>query len=130
MRVGARSMMSLLTSKWVGYGIAAVLLALAVWWGVSTIYNNGYDAAAAKYKAEIAELKQTAADALNKEIERQAARQNEAKAREAARIVEMQAANDNLQTQIQELQREADEDPSADVPVLGAPSVRRINKIR
>jgi predicted Holliday junction resolvase-like endonuclease len=123
-------MMSLLTSKWVGYGIAAVLLALAIWWGVSSIYNNGYDAAAAKYKAEIAELKQTAADALNKEIERQAARQNETKAREAARIVEMQAETESLNQKIEELQREASQDPDAGRVVLGAPSVQRINKIR
>lgn len=123
-------MMSLLTSKWVGYGIAVVLLALAVWWGVSTIYNNGYAAASLKYKAEIAELKQTAADALNKEIERQAARQNEAKAREAERIAEMQAANEDLNQKIEELQREASQDPDAGRVVLGAPSVQRINKIR
>ena len=123
-------MMSLLTSKWVGYGIAAVLLALAVWWGVSTIYNNGYNAASLKYKAEIAELKQAASDALNAEVERQAARQNEAKAREADRIAEMQAANQDLNQKIEELQREASQDPDAGRVVLGAPSVQRINKIR
>jgi uncharacterized protein YlxW (UPF0749 family) len=123
-------MIGALTSKWVGYGIAVVLLALAVWWGVSTIYNNGYDAASMKYKAEIAELKQAASDAANAETERQVAANNAAKARETQRIAEMQAENENLQSQIQELQREADEDPSADVPVLGAPSVRRVNKVR
>jgi phage/plasmid primase-like uncharacterized protein len=123
-------MIGAMTSKWVGYGIAAVLLALAIWWGVSTIYSNGYDAAAAKYGAEIAELKQTAADALNKEIERQAARQNEAKAREAERIAEMQAETESLNQKIEELQREASQDPDAGRVVLGAPSVQRINKIR
>lgn len=123
-------MIGALANKWVGYGIAVVMLALAVWWGVSTIYNNGYDAASLKYKAEIAELKQAASDALNKEIERQASVQNSAKAREAERIAEMRAANEDLQSQIQELQREADEDPNAGVPVLGSPSVQRINKVR
>ncbi len=123
-------MIGALANKWVGYGIAVVLLALAVWWGVSTIYNNGYDAASLKYKAEIAELKQAASDALNKEIERQASVQNAAKSREAERIAEMQAANEDLNQKIEELQREARQDPDAGRVVLGAPSVQRINKVR
>lgn len=123
-------MIGVLTSKWVGYGIAAVLLALAVWWGVSTIYNNGYDAASLKYKAEIAELKQAASDAANAETERQVAANNAAKARETQRIAEMQAENDSLEDKVKELQREASQDPDAGRVVLGAPSVQRINKIR
>jgi|GEM_PF-2770590 len=123
-------MMALLTNKWVGYGIAALLLAVAIWWGVSTIYNNGYDAAATKYKAEISELKAAAVTARDAEIERQAAANNAAKAREAARIADMQAEADNLHSRIEELQREASQDPDAGRVVLGAPSVQRINKIR
>ncbi|MBB4192809.1 hypothetical protein [Rhizobium aethiopicum] len=123
-------MIGALANKWVGYGIAVVLLALAVWWGVSTIYNNGYDAASLKYKAEIAELKQAASDAANAETERQVAANNAAKAREAERIAEMQAANEDLQSQIEELQREASQDPDAGRTALGAPGVQRINKVR
>ncbi|EJC75577.1 Protein of unknown function (DUF2514) [Rhizobium leguminosarum bv. trifolii WSM2012] len=123
-------MIGALANKWVGYGIAVVLLALAVWWGVSTIYNNGYDAASLKYKAEIAELKQAASDAANAEVERQAAANNAAKARETERIAEMQAEAESLNKKIEELQREASQDPDAGRVVLGAPSVQRINKIR
>ncbi|MBB2818981.1 UNVERIFIED_ORG: cytochrome c556 [Rhizobium esperanzae] len=123
-------MIGALANKWVGYGIAVVLLALAIWCGVSTIYNNGYDAASMKYKAEIAELKQAASEAANAEIERQAAANNAAKAREAERIAEMQAETESLNQKIEELQREASEDPDAGRVVLGAPSVQRINKVR
>ena len=123
-------MIGALANKWVGYGIAVVLLALAVWWGVSTIYNNGYDAASLKYKAEIAELKQAASDAANAETERQAAANNAAKAREAARIANMQAEADNLHSRIEELQREASQDPDAGRPAVGATGVQRINSVR
>ncbi|MBX4992300.1 hypothetical protein ABID08_000731 [Rhizobium binae] len=120
--------------KWLVSVVAVVAIAGGLFWAGLAVYNHiydsGYDAAVRVKNAEIAELKQAASDALNKEVERQASVQNAAKAREAARIAEMQAENENLQFQIQELQREADEDPSADVPVLGAPSVRRVNKVR
>ncbi|WP_064696052.1 hypothetical protein [Rhizobium aegyptiacum] len=123
-------MIGALANKWVGYGIAVVLLALAVWWGVSTIYSNGYDAASLKYRAEIAELKQAAAAAASAELERQAAANNAAKAREAERIAEMQAENESLELKIKELEREAGEDPDAGRTALGAPGVQRINKVR
>lgn len=123
-------MMALLTNKWVGYVIASLLLAVAIWWGVSAIYNNGYDAAATKYKAEISELKAAAVTARNAELERQVAANNAAKEREAARIAEMQAQADQLAKQIEELQREASQDPDAGRTALGAPSVQRINKVR
>ncbi|AHG47901.1 hypothetical protein RLEG12_18685 [Rhizobium leguminosarum bv. trifolii CB782] len=123
-------MIAALANKWVGYGIAVVLLALAIWWGVSTIYNNGYDAASLKYRAEIAELKQAASDAANAEIDRQAAANNAAKARETERIAEMQAEAESLNKKIEELQREASQDPDAGRTALGAPGVQRINKVR
>ncbi|MBX5285195.1 hypothetical protein HJB90_29950 [Rhizobium sp. NLR10a] len=123
-------MIGALTNKWVGYGIAVVMLALAVWWGVSTIYNNGYDAASLKYRAEISELKQAAADAAIAETERQAAANNAAKAREAERIAQMQAENESLELKIKELEREAGEDPDAGRVAIGAPGVQRINKVR
>ncbi|QIG68655.1 putative endopeptidase protein [Rhizobium phage RHph_TM3_3_14B] len=123
-------MMALLTNKWVGYAVAALAIALAIWWGVSAIYSNGYDAAATRYKAEIAELKAAAVTARDAEIERQAAVNNAAKAREAARIADMQAQAEQLAKQIEELQREASQDPDAGRTALGAPSVQRINKVR
>ncbi|NKJ03153.1 hypothetical protein FHT29_000098 [Rhizobium sp. SG741] len=42
----------------------------------------------------------------------------------------MQADNDTLQSKIEELQREASQDPNAGRPALGASSVLRVNQIR
>lgn len=96
--------------------VGALALAGLLLLAANAVYNRGYDAAAVT--------------AANAEIERQEAANNAAKAREAARIVQMQAENETLEKKIEELQREADQDPDAGRVVLGAPSVRRINQIR
>ncbi|UFS82022.1 MULTISPECIES: hypothetical protein [Rhizobium] len=75
-------------------------------------------------------MKRQAVEARDKEASRQDAANNAAKAREAARIAQMQAENETLEKKIEELQREADQDHDAGRIVLGAPSVRRINQIR
>ena len=123
-------MIALLTSKIGGYLIGAIAIALLVWWGYTSIYNAGYDAATSVKNAEIVELKAAATDARDKEANRQVAANNAAKAREAERIAQIQAVNDSLEDKIKELQREASEDPDAGRVVLGAPSVQRINKVR
>ncbi|MDX1035474.1 hypothetical protein GOL82_30705 [Sinorhizobium medicae] len=66
----------------------------------------------------------------DKEAARQRLANDLAKQREAQRITKMQAENKSLQEQIEELEREASQDPDAGKPVLGAPSVQRINKVR
>ncbi|WP_455873078.1 hypothetical protein [Rhizobium yanglingense] len=99
--------------KWLVQGAAILLAASLVFFAgykvYDGIYDRGYGAASAKFTAEIAELNRQAADARAKEIERQDAANNAAKEREAARIAEMQAANESLQNKIEELQREADQ---------------------
>lgn len=123
-------MISALTGKVGGYllaGLAAILLA---WWAYSHVYDTGYSAAETHYAAVIAQMKADAATAKADEIERQDAVNNAAKAIEARRISEMQAAAEQLQSKIEELEREADEDPDAAKPVFGAASVRRINSVR
>ncbi|MBX4992883.1 regulator of protease activity HflC (stomatin/prohibitin superfamily) [Rhizobium binae] len=107
--------------------LAALALLLAAY---AHIDHRGYARAEAHYKGVIAAEHAAAADAAIAETERQAAANNAAKAREAERIAQMQAENESLELNIKELEREADEDPSADVPVLGAPGVQRINKVR
>ncbi|AHF86709.1 hypothetical protein RLEG3_18565 [Rhizobium leguminosarum bv. trifolii WSM1689] len=107
--------------------LAALALLLAAY---AYVDHKGYARAEVHYKAVIAAEHAAAATARNAEVERQAARQNEAKAREAERIAEMQAEADQLTKQIEELQREASEDPDAGRTALGAPSVQRINKVR
>ncbi|WSG73082.1 hypothetical protein U8P80_16225 [Rhizobium beringeri] len=108
-------------------GLAALALLVAAY---AYVDHRGYSRAEVHYKGIIATEHAAAATARNAEIERMAARQNEAKAREAERIAAMQAEADQLSKQIEELQREASEDPNAGRTALGAPSVRRINKIR
>ncbi|KAA0689868.1 hypothetical protein DTW90_30725 [Neorhizobium sp. P12A] len=92
--------------------------------------HRGYARAATTYTAQIAQTKADLATARAAEIERQNAVNDAAKAAEARSIAKMQADNQSLQDQIQELQREADQDPNANGPALGSSSVRRINEIR
>ncbi|MGO6737111.1 hypothetical protein ACC732_04420 [Rhizobium ruizarguesonis] len=107
--------------------LAALTLLLTACWYID---HKGYARAEAYHKAEIVELKAAAVTARDAEVERQAAANNAAKAREAARIADMQAEADQLAKQIEELQREASEDPDAGRTAIGAPSVQRINKVR
>ncbi|MBY5614122.1 hypothetical protein [Rhizobium leguminosarum] len=120
--------------KWLVSVVAALAIVGAIFVAGLTVYNHiydsGYDAASLKYEAQIAAEHAAAVTARNAEVERQAARQNEAKAREAERIADVQAEADQLTKQIEELQREASEDPDAGRTALGATSVQRINKIR
>ncbi|TBC21578.1 hypothetical protein [Rhizobium ruizarguesonis] len=108
-------------------GLVALALLLAAY---AYVDHRGYARAEIHYKGVIAAEHTAAITARNSEVERQAARQNEAKAREAEHIAEMQAEADQLTKQVEELQREASEDPDADRTALGATSVRRINQIR
>ncbi|MBY3386419.1 hypothetical protein HFN90_11840 [Rhizobium laguerreae] len=107
--------------------LAGLALLLAAY---TYVDHRGYARAEVYYKGIIAAEHVAAAAARNAEVERQAARQNEAKAREAERIAAMQAEADQLTKQIEELQREASEDPDAGRTALGATSVQRINKVR
>lgn len=119
-------MIALLLHPAARYVLGALALIAAYFW----IDGRGYDRAASEYKARIAVIHASYKAAEVAETERQATANNAAKAREAARIAEMQAANESLQSQIEELEREASEDPDAGRAALGASSVRRINKVR
>lgn len=107
--------------------LAAVALLLAAY---AYVDHKGYQRAAVAYQARIDKIVGEYKAAEIVEIERQDAANNAAKAREAIAIAKMQAANSQLEAQIKELADEANADPDAAKPVLGAPSVRRINKIR
>ncbi|MBX5279144.1 hypothetical protein HJB94_30230 [Rhizobium sp. NLR13a] len=120
--------------KWLVGAVAVLAIAGGLFWvgltAYNHIYDSGYAAAVVVKDAEIAELKQAAADAAIAETERQAVANNAAKAREAERIAQMQAENESLELKIKELEREAGEDPDAGRVALGASSVRRINSVR
>lgn len=113
--------------RWVAgaLAVAAVLLGLLFW-----IDGRAYDRAAMEYTLKIERIHAEYKDAADQETERQRLANDLAKQREAIRIAKMQADNQSLQEQIEELEREASQDPDAGKPVLGAPSVRRINKVR
>lgn len=107
--------------------IAAALLLLAAY---AYIDHRGYDAASAKYKAEIAELKAAAAEADSNEQRRQTIANNAAKQREADAIAEIdRLESDNLELR-RKLASEAKQDPDAGRIAVGSGSVQRINKIR
>ncbi len=114
-----------------GRWLVGALVAVFAFVGVYVLGDHrGYQRAATAYKAEIAQIKADAATARANEIERQDSANNAAKAAEASRIAQMQVDADALQHQIEELQREAHQDPDAGKPALGASSVQRINKVR
>ncbi|MBB6304695.1 hypothetical protein [Rhizobium leucaenae] len=122
--------MSLLATP-VGRWLAGALVAVLVLVGVYALADHrGYQRAAAAYTATIAQMKEQAATARANEIERQANANNAAKASEAAAIAQMQADNDTLQNKIEELQREASQDPNAGRAAISSSSVRRINQVR
>lgn len=106
--------------------ISAGALGSAYWY----IDHRGYARAEAYYEAKMAASRAAAATASLREIERQDAANNAAKQAEARSIAEMQAASQSLENRTMELQREADQDPAAGKPALGASSVRRINEVR
>ncbi len=113
--------------RWVATALAAaaVLLGLFFW-----IDGRAYDRAAMEYTLKIERIHAEYKDASDKEAERQRLANDLAKQREALRVAQMQVDNQSLQEQIEELEREASQDPDAGKPVLGTPSVRRINKVR
>lgn len=113
--------------RWVLGALAAAALAFGLYFWVD---GRAYDRAALEYTLKIERIHAEYKDAADKEASRQRQANEEAKRREALRIAEMQAQNQSLQEQIEELEREASQDPDAGKPVLGAPSVRRINKVR
>jgi len=105
-------------------------VAIAALWGVYTyIYHQGYQRAAVECQIKYDKLVYDYNDARAKEIMRQVMANNAAKALEAARIAELQAANSELETRIKELADEADKDPDAGRAALGAFSVQRINTV-
>ena len=105
--------------RWIAGAIVSALMLPGVYFVAD---HRGYQRAAAAYTAQIEQMKA--------EIERQNAANNAAKQAEAQRIAQMQADADALQTQIEELQREAHQDPDAGKPAIGTSGVQRINKIR
>ena len=113
--------------RWLISTIVAVLALAGVYFVAD---HRGYQRAATAYTAQIEQMKADAATARANEIERQDAANNAAKQAEAQRITQMQADADALQTQIEELQREAHQDPDAGKPAIGASGVQRINKVR
>jgi hypothetical protein len=118
-----------LQAKLIIYAVAVLLAVAGIWGLYAYVDNKGYQRAAIVYQAKIDTLVAHYDAAKNAEIERQSAANNAAKTREEAAI----AADDLKAQEISNLRKEladaASKDPDAGKPVLGASSVRRINKI-
>lgn len=100
--------------------IYVLLAALAV---IGTITGSAYLKGRADGRSAEVAAQQEAIDALNEELR---AKQEELVALEAQRLEEMEALNG----QVEELRRQADEDPDADRPAIGTGSVQRLNALR
>ncbi|KAB1086500.1 hypothetical protein F4V91_08705 [Neorhizobium galegae] len=115
----------------VGRWLAGAVAALALLVGAYTyVDHKGYQRAAAHYTAKIAATAAALAEADANEQRRQTIANNAAKQREAAAIAALEAQEaDNIELR-RRLASEAQQDPDADRPSLGAGSVQRLNKIR
>ena len=100
--------------------IYVLLAALAI---IGTITGSAYLKGRADGKSVARAAQQEAIDELNADL-REA--QAELAALEAQRLAEMEQLN----LEVDELRRLANEDPDADRPALGAGSVQRLNTLR
>ncbi len=123
-------MIALLAAPAARYLLGALATFVALLAVYTYVDHNGYRRAAMEYTLKIERIHAEYKDAADKETDRQRLANDLAKQREALRIAKMQADNQSLLEQIEELEREASQDPDAGKPVLGAPSVRRVNKVR
>ncbi|MGF9567403.1 hypothetical protein AAIH70_28270 [Neorhizobium sp. BT27B] len=119
---------------WLVKAGAALLVGLSLmagaWWVHGRIYDDGYQTASAKYEAQIAADALQRAEASLNEQRRQAIANNAAKRREAEAIATLEAQEaENLELR-RRLASEAQQDPDAGRPSLGAGSVQRINQVR
>lgn len=96
-----------------------MLAALAV---IGTLTGGAYLKGRADGKSVERAAQQEAIDKLNAELRR---RQAELDKLESQRLAEMEALNE----EVEELRRQAHEDPDADRPALGTGSVQRLNSV-
>lgn len=123
-------MIALLLSP-VGRWLAAAVAAFALLVGAYTyVDHKGYQRAAAHYEQRIAATAAALAEADANEQRRQTIANNAAKAREAAAIAALDVAESENEELRRRLASEAQQDPDAGRPAVGAGGVRRINQIR
>ncbi len=100
--------------------IYVLLAALAV---IGTITGSAYLKGRADGKSVERAAQQEATDELNRELREV---QEELAALEAQRLAEVEELNQ----EVDELRRQAHEDPDADRPAIGTGSVQRLNALR
>lgn len=123
-------MLTILTNRAVGYGIAVLAVLAALWFAYSHIEGKGYDRGVAEWSLKYDRLVSDYQTARTVELERIAKANEVAKANEARRIAKLEKQAEDLETKIKELANEADKDPDRDQPAIGADGVQRINRIR
>lgn len=123
-------MIALLANKTAAKAVAILALLLTLMAGAWWIHGKGYASAEAHYTAIIAAEHAANAQADADEQRRQTIANNAAKKREAEAIAQLEAQEaENLELR-RKLASEAQQDPDADQPSLGASSVQRINEVR
>jgi cell division protein FtsB len=108
------------------YSIAAVAIAAAFGW----TYHSGYSSAATAWSLKYDQREVAIVAATNAEISRIFEANARAKAIEAKRLAELDAANAALEAHIKELSDEANADPDRDRVCLSDGSGLRIDSVR
>ena len=113
-----------------GKTIALVLAGILLVVFTASVYNKGYQSAAAAWSVKYNTRENELILASMAETARQQAANAEAKKLEAERIAQLEADNEKLSQLIKDLSDEADKDPAADNVCLSPDGRVRINKVR
>ena len=116
--------------SWLAWLIVAVMALGSVGGLYAWIDHGGYSRASAEWSVKYERRENEIRTARFKELDRQAAVNDAAKAREAIALAAEAARADALDKLIAGLNAAADEDPNRDDLCLGADSVERLNRIR
>lgn len=113
-----------------GKTIALVLAGILFVVFTASVYNKGYQSAAAAWSVKYNTRENQLIRKAMEETARQQAANQEAKRLEAERIAQLEADNQKLSQLIKELSDEADKDPAADNVCLSPDAGVRINRVR
>lgn len=91
--------------------------------------HQGYNQAATEYSLKIENMKRVSAEALAKELERQAHANEIAATAQAAKLKELSDKNVSLEQTIKENEDAAEVDPNANRTAISVDGVRRINRV-
>lgn len=120
-----RATLAAICGNWIVYAVIAAAVAATLGY----TYHLGHSSASAKWEAKYNAREVQIAEAHNAEVSRIAQANAMAKALEARRLADLEAANAALEKLIKEKSDEADADPDRDRPALSDSSRLRIDSI-